>query len=106
MMSDFPLHVSPLARDSYENIFLVSHYNNPNKCKCGRYIFLKSCGCLFESFAFKCGARRSPTGKIAFCRSPAPKHRVTKVRIKARCVLHPPPQVFHRPDPQEKDIIN
>jgi hypothetical protein len=67
-----------------------------------RYIFLKPCGCFFDSFAFKCGARYSPTKRIAFCRSPAPKHQVTKVRIKKRCVLHPPPQVVHHPCPQQR----
>ena len=106
MSSDSPRHVLPRQRNSHRDEFLVRHFNNPNTCECGRYIFLKSCGCFFESFAFKCGARYSPTGKIAFCRSPAPKHQVTKVRMKVRCVLHPPPQVSHHHCPQQKGMIN
>lgn len=89
-MADFPCpHIHPGQLQDYKEAFLVNHHENPNNCTCGWYTFFRTCGCVYATKDEKCGARLSRTGKIAFCRSPAPKNLVICLRVMGECALHP-----------------
>ncbi|KAH6632109.1 hypothetical protein F5144DRAFT_602856 [Chaetomium tenue] len=64
---------------------LVSHESNPNSCTCGWYIWKKICGCSLLKDDFKCGGRKSTTGRSAFCRTPAPINQVTQFVVNEPC---------------------
>lgn len=66
---------------------LINSSSNPRACTCGWYLyFSKVCGHEYQQVPYRCGNLVSQkTGKMTFCKTPAPRHIVRDVKVEERC---------------------
>ncbi|KAJ6092395.1 hypothetical protein N7467_004364 [Penicillium canescens] len=65
---------------------LVNSPDNPGNCPCGWYIYYSAvCGHEYKAVKFECNHNITPTGRSAFCKTPAPRNIVQAVQIDAQC---------------------
>ncbi|KAK3294891.1 uncharacterized protein B0H64DRAFT_401956 [Chaetomium fimeti] len=71
--------------DDTANHFVNSE-TNPSNCPCGWYIYTSNtCRHRYVEQPHKCGNRRTPSGKIGFCKSPAPRHLIRGTEVNENC---------------------
>ncbi|KAJ3492544.1 hypothetical protein NLG97_g5318 [Lecanicillium saksenae] len=78
---------------------LTPSAQNPGRCPCGWYQFYAVCTRLYQTEAFKCGARRSRSGVTVFCGSPAPRHNIDNYIVNRPCPRCPDAAPVVPPNP-------
>lgn len=58
---------------------------NPSRCSCGNYSFYSICGHKYNELKVKCGNTVSDNYTVVFCRTPAPRIKVTNVLVNKPC---------------------
>jgi hypothetical protein len=65
---------------------LVNSPTNPGRCPCGWYIYTSNvCRHQYIQQPYKCGMKETPTGKIGFCKTPAPRHLILGTEVNESC---------------------
>jgi hypothetical protein len=74
------VHPEQLPRKLKEH--LVHYRYNPSMCVCGWYCFtFANCTHVHRKLEKKCGKATSKTGKPVFCKTPAPTHVISTVKL-------------------------